>query len=180
MSNRLNKHGQNEMYDEFGNIIMGKESPYIQYQECTLENMTALLCELFGPSVSRESRLSLICSEDVNNLDIIKDGVEKRFGGCITSADIVKSANVAEFTDRVAKLIESPRFLVSEKEQRRDQLAEIAYNNSLKTFIGELVNAGKKLKESKDEIKKIEAPINLIGHHHCCPLKNQNSSLKLL
>ena len=162
MSNRLNKHGQNEMYDEFGNIIMGKENTYIQYQECTLKNMLALLSELFGPSVSQESRLSFICSEDVNNLDIIKDGVEKRFGVCITSADIVKSANVEEFTDRVAKLIESPRFPASEKELRKEQLSKIAKNGSIQPFIGNLSRAELQLTNSLNEIKRIKAPIGEI------------------
>ena len=133
-----------------------------QYQDCTLENMLALLNELFGPSVSQESNLLHICSEDVNNLDIIKDGVEKRFGVCITSADIVKSANVAEFTDNVVKLLESPRFPVSEKELRKEQLSKIANDKTLQPLIGQLKSAAERLEESKEEIDNIQAPIDSI------------------
>ena len=141
---------------------MEKNYQSSQYQDCTLENMLALLCELFGPSVSRESNLLHICSEDVNNLDIIKDGVEKRFGVCITSADIVKSANVAEFTDNVVKLLESPRFPVSEKELRKEQLSQIASDKTLQPLIGQLKSAAERLEESKEEIDNIQAPIDSI------------------
>lgn len=132
------------------------------YQDCTLENMITLFNELFGPSISQESRLIDICSDDVNKLDIIKDGVEKRFGVCITSADIVKSAIVAEFTDVVAKVIEGPRFPVSEKELRKEQLSMIANDKSLQPLIGKLKSAANKLEESQSEINSIKAPIDSI------------------
>ena len=141
---------------------MEKNYQSSQYQDCTLENMLALLSELFGPSVSQESNLLQICSEDVNNLDIIKDGVEKRFGVCITSADIVKSANVAEFTDNVVKLLESPRFPVSEKELRKEQLSQIASDKTLQPLIGQLKSAAERLEESKEEIDNLQAPIDSI------------------
>lgn len=141
---------------------MEKNYQSMQYQDCTLENIVALLSELFGPSVSQESNLLHICSEDVNNLDIIKDGIEKRFGICITSADIVKCANVAEFTNHVVKLMESPRFPVSEKEIRKEQLSEIANNKTLQPLIGQLKSAADRLEESKEEINNIQAPIDTI------------------
>lgn len=141
---------------------MEKNYQSSQYQDCTLENMLALLSELFGPNVSQESNLLNICSEDVNNLDIIKDGVEKRFGVCITSTDIVKSANVAEFTDNVVKLLESPRFPVSEKELRKEQLSKIANDKTLQPLIGQLKSAADRLEESIEEINNIQAPIDSI------------------
>ena len=141
---------------------MNENFQSMQYQDCTLENMIILFNELFGPCVSQESRLIDICSDDVNKLDIIKDGVEKRFGVCITSADIVKSANVAEFTDIVAKILESPRFPVSEKELRKEQLSMIANDKSLQPLIGQLKSAAERLEESKEEIDNIQAPIDSI------------------
>lgn len=163
MNGNKELNGQTEMYDEYGNdISIGGDSSIIQYQECTLGNMITLLSELFGPSVSKESSLMQICSDDVNKLDIIKDGVEKKFGVCITSADIVKSANVAEFTDIVAKVIESPRFPVSEKELRKEQLSKIANDNSLQPLIGKLKSAANKLDESQEAIEDIKAPLGRI------------------
>lgn len=156
--------GHTEMYDEYGNdISMGEVGSFIQFLECTLENMISLLNELFGSGVSKESSLMQICSDDVNKLDIIKDGVEKRFGVCITSADIVKSSNIAEFTDIVAKVKESPRFPVSEKDLRKEQLYTIAKTGNIQSF-DVLVKAEKKLKNSLDTIKDIKAPINIIGY----------------
>ena len=141
---------------------MNEKFQSMQYQDCTLENMITLFNELFGPCVSQESRLIDICSDDVNKLDIIKDGVEKRFGVCITSADIVKSANVLELTDIVAKIIESPRFPVSEKELRKEQLSKIANDKTLQPLIGQLKSAAERLEESKEEIDNIQAPIDSI------------------
>lgn len=141
---------------------MNEKFQSMQYQDCTLENMIFLFNELFGPCVSQESRLIDICSDDVNKLDTIKDGVEKRFGVCITSADIVKSADVAEFTDVVAKIIESPRFPVSEKELRKEQLSKIANDKTLQPLIGQLKSAAERLEESKEEIDNIQAPIDSI------------------
>lgn len=141
---------------------MNENLQSMQYQDCTLENMITLFNELFGPYVSQESRLIDICSDDVNKLDIIKDGVEKRFGVCITSADIVRSANVEEFTDIIAKIIESPRFPVSEKELRKEQLSKIANDKTLQPLIGQLKSAAERLEESKEEIDNIQAPIDSI------------------
>lgn len=133
---------------------MEENNQSMQYQDCNLESMKALLIELFEQEISNESKLQELCSNDVNKLDVIKNGISQRFGVCVTIEYIVKSNNVTEFTEFVVKLINSPRFPVSDKELRRNQLAEIANNNSLNTFIGELVNAGKKLNESKENIKK--------------------------
>ena len=144
---------------------MEETNQSLQYQECNLENMKALLSELFEQEVSSDYNLQLLCSNDVNKLDVIKDGISRRFGVCVTIEDIVRSNSIEEFTRFVIEQINSPRFPFSEKELRKEQLSEIARNNNLNSLFKELVDAGQELKKSKEEIDKINAPINLVGHH---------------
>ena len=153
----------NETIDEYG--VINPDSCF-QYKECNLENMKALLVELFGQDIINDSNLQNLCSDDVNKLDVIKSGISQRFGACITIEDIVKSNNIVDFTNFVINVINSPRFPVSEKEVRRNQLADIANKNSINPFWGELISASKKLSQSKTEIEKIKVPINLIGHNY--------------
>lgn len=153
----------NETIDEYG--VINPDSCF-QYQECNLENMKALLVELFGQDIINDSNLQNLCSDDVNKLDVIKSGISQRFGACITIEDIVKSNNIVDFTNFVINVINSPRFPVSEKEVRRNQLADIVNKNSINPFWGELISASKKLSQSKTEIEKIKVPINLIGHNY--------------
>lgn len=141
---------------------MEENNQSMQFQDCNLDSMKALLKELFEQEVSNESKLQELCSDDVNKLDIIKNGIGQRFGVCVTIEDIVKSIDVEEFTEFVIKLINSPRLPVSEKDLRKAQLSEIAKDGNIQTFVGDIENAGIQLKNSLDEIKKIKAPIEEI------------------
>lgn len=141
---------------------MEENNQSMQYQDCNLESMKALLIELFEQEVSNESKLQELCSDDVNKLDVIKNGISQRFGVCVTIEDIVKSNNVTDFTEFVIKQINSPRFPVNEKDLRKAQLSEIAKDGNIQTFVGDIENAGIQLKKSLEKIERIKAPIEEI------------------
>ena len=64
----------------------------------------------------------------------------------------------------VKKQIDSPNYPVSEKENRRNMLGQIANDSDLAPLLGTLEEAGKTLNDNLQKINNLSAPVESIGH----------------
>lgn len=144
---------------------MDNNTNITQYPECNVENFLILMKELFGSNVTKDSVIQDICADDIKKMEMIQKGIFKRFGIHITIKDILNTPSIGDLRMEVKKQIDSPNYPVSEKENRRNQLGEIANDSDLTPLIGTLKKAGKTLNENLKKINGLSAPVESIGYH---------------
>ncbi len=144
---------------------MEDNNSIIQYEEFSLENLCSQLSDMFEQTVTENKEICDLFSDDTKNIDKIKKGIIRLFGIRITIADIIKGKTVLDLYNNIKAIIDSPKFLMSEKDVRRMQLEQIVDDKDLKFLTGSLEKADKELANRLDEINKIVAPVNIIGYH---------------
>ena len=143
---------------------MENNGSFIQYEELTVEKLCNHLCAIFEQPVSDSCKISKLLSDDTRNIDKIQKRILNYFGVHVAIEIIVKSESVLDLYKNIKAIIDSPQYLMSEKDIRKSQLEQIAKDKNITALIGTLKNAEDSLQDQLGKINNIKAPTDKLGH----------------
>ena len=143
---------------------MENNGSFIQYEELTVEKLCNHLCAIFEQPVSDSCKISKLLSDDTRNIDKIQKRILNYFGVHVAIEIIVKSESVLDLYKNIKAIIDSPQYLMSEKDIRKSQLEQIAKDKNITALIGTLKNAEDSLQDQLGLINEIQAPTDKVGH----------------
>ena len=144
---------------------MEENGSFVQFEELTVEGLCNHLCVIFERPVTDTSCISTLISDDTRNIDKIQKRIFNYFGVHVPIENIVKSESVFDLYKNMKAIIDSPQYLMSEKDIRKSQLEQIANDKSITALIGNLKKAEDSLQDQLVSINKIQAPTDKIGHN---------------
>ena len=144
---------------------MEENGSFVQFEELTVEGLCNHLCVIFERPVTDTSCISTLISDDTRNIDKIQKRIFNYFGVHVPIENIVKSESVFDLYKNMKAIIDSPQYLMSEKDIRKSQLEQIANDKSITALIGNLKKAEDSLQNQLVLINKIQAPTDKIGHN---------------
>ena len=143
---------------------MENNGSFIQYEELTVEKLCNHLCAIFEQPVSDSCKISKLLSDDTRNIDKIQKRILNYFGVHVAIEIIVKSESVLDLYKNIKAIIDSPQYLMSEKDVRKSQLEQIAKDKNVTALIGTLKKAEDSLQDQLGKINNIKAPTDKLGH----------------
>ena len=143
---------------------MENNGSFIQYEELTVEKLCNHLCAIFEQPVSDSCKISKLLSDDTRNIDKIQKRILNYFGVHVAIEIIVKSESVLDLYKNIKAIIDSPQYLMSEKDVRKSQLEQIAKDKNITALIGTLKKAEDSLQDQLGKINNIKAPTDKLGH----------------